>query len=82
MEPHRDPTVHGPPHDRVEETAAASLGHGLDVAIGDRSRRPPRLVVTERTVETHMTAIFGKLGLDESADSHRRVLAVLTLLRA
>jgi DNA-binding CsgD family transcriptional regulator len=41
-----------------------------------------RLVVTDRTVETHMTAIFGKLGLEESADQHRRVLAVLTLLRA
>jgi DNA-binding NarL/FixJ family response regulator len=41
-----------------------------------------RLVVTDRTVETHMTAIFGKLGLEESPDSHRRVLAVLTLLRA
>ncbi len=41
-----------------------------------------RLVVTDRTVETHMTAIFGKLGLEESPDQHRRVLAVLTLLRA
>jgi DNA-binding NarL/FixJ family response regulator len=41
-----------------------------------------RLVVTDRTVETHMTAIFSKLGLEETPDSHRRVLAVLTLLRA
>jgi DNA-binding NarL/FixJ family response regulator len=41
-----------------------------------------RLVVTDRTVETHMTAILGKLGLEETPDSHRRVLAVLTLLRA
>jgi len=41
-----------------------------------------RLVVTDRTVETHMTAIFGKLGLEETPDVHRRVLAVLTLLRA
>jgi len=41
-----------------------------------------RLVVTDRTVETHMTAIFAKLGLEEGPDQHRRVLAVLTLLRA
>jgi DNA-binding NarL/FixJ family response regulator len=41
-----------------------------------------RLVVTERTVETHMTAIFGKLGLEETPNAHRRVLAVLALLRA
>jgi DNA-binding NarL/FixJ family response regulator len=41
-----------------------------------------RLGMAERTVETHMAQIFGKLGLDETPDSHRRVLAVLTLLRS
>ncbi len=40
-----------------------------------------RLVIGRRTVETHMTAIFAKLGLEETPDLHRRVLAVLTLLR-
>jgi DNA-binding NarL/FixJ family response regulator len=41
-----------------------------------------RLSVTERTVEAHVTQIFLKLGLSESPDQHRRVLAVLTFLRA
>ncbi len=40
-----------------------------------------RLTVTERTVEAHVTQIFAKLHLPESADAHRRVLAVLTFLR-
>ena len=40
-----------------------------------------RLGVTERTVESHMTAIFGKLGLADATDQHRRVRAVLTLLQ-
>jgi DNA-binding NarL/FixJ family response regulator len=41
-----------------------------------------RLVVTERTVEAHVKQIFMKLNLDVSAESHRRVLAVLAYLRA
>jgi DNA-binding NarL/FixJ family response regulator len=40
-----------------------------------------RLVVTERTVEAHITQIFQKLQLAESPDQHRRVLAVLAFLR-
>ena len=41
-----------------------------------------RLFVTDRTVEAHMAQVFAKLGLEESPDAHRRVLAVLALLRA
>jgi serine/threonine-protein kinase len=41
-----------------------------------------RLGIAERTVEAHMAQIFGKLGFGESPDQHRRVLAVLALLKA
>ena len=40
-----------------------------------------RLGVNERTVESHTTQVFQKIGLEPSTDLHRRVLAVLTYLR-
>jgi DNA-binding NarL/FixJ family response regulator len=39
------------------------------------------LFVTEGAVEKHVKNIFGKLGLAQTEDDHRRVLAVLTYLR-
>jgi DNA-binding NarL/FixJ family response regulator len=39
-------------------------------------------VVTPRAIEKHITNIFEKLGLGSAVEDHRRVLAVLTFLRA
>lgn len=41
-----------------------------------------KLVVSPKTVETHVNSIFWKLDLVPAPDEHRRVLAVLAFLRA
>ena len=41
-----------------------------------------QLFLGPKTVEGHVTHIFTKLGVGESADDHRRVLAVLSYLRS
>jgi DNA-binding NarL/FixJ family response regulator len=40
------------------------------------------LVISERAVEKHVTAIFSSLDLPPAVEDHRRVLAVLTFLRS
>jgi DNA-binding NarL/FixJ family response regulator len=40
------------------------------------------LVVSDGTVEKHVSSIFAKLGLSQTDADHRRVLAVLTYLRS
>jgi DNA-binding NarL/FixJ family response regulator len=41
-----------------------------------------RLFLSPKTVEAHVKHIFMKLGIAESGDDHRRVLAVLVFLRS
>jgi DNA-binding NarL/FixJ family response regulator len=45
-------------------------------AIGDR------LGVTTGVVQKHVGSLFAKLGIPDTADDHRRILAVLTFLRS
>ncbi len=39
-----------------------------------------KLWLSDRTVETHVSSILAKLGIDDNDEDHRRVLAVLTYL--
>jgi DNA-binding NarL/FixJ family response regulator len=41
-----------------------------------------RLHLSPKTVEAYVGSLFGKLGLQQDGDDNRRVLAVLTYLRA
>jgi DNA-binding NarL/FixJ family response regulator len=56
----------------------------LDLMAEGRSNKAiaEQLVITDRAVEKHVTSIFSKLGLEPTAEDHRRVLAVLTFLRS
>jgi DNA-binding NarL/FixJ family response regulator len=56
----------------------------LELMAEGRSNRSiaEQLTISERAVEKHVTGIFAKLDLPATAEHHRRVLAVLTLLRA
>ena len=58
-----------------EVLALMAEGHSNE-GIGDR------LVLSPRTVETHIRQIFLKLGLRDTPAYHRRVVAVLTFLRS
>ena len=60
-----------------EREVLALMAEGLTNAAIAR-----RLWLSERTIETHVTGILSGLGLPDSADDHRRVLAVLAYLEA
>jgi DNA-binding NarL/FixJ family response regulator len=59
---------------REREVLAQMAGGRTNAGIAQR------LFLTDRTVETHVGSIMAKLGLQESAHEHRRVLAVLAWL--
>jgi DNA-binding NarL/FixJ family response regulator len=83
-----DPTIvsvlmhrarHRDPIDALTPREREVLSH---VAEGLSNREiASRLHITERTVEAHITAVFDKLGLTDDPTRHRRVQAVLSLLR-
>jgi len=58
-----------------EVLALVAEGHS-NAAIGKQ------LFLSRKTIEANISQIFLKLGLSESPDQHRRVLAVLAFLRA
>ena len=66
--------------DRLTDESARSCRWSPRACRTGRSRRA--CSSPTRTVEAHVTQIFAKLDLDPGPDSHRRVLAVLALLRS
>ena len=71
----REPGPMGELTEREREVLSLIAEGHSNRAISDR------LFLSLKTVETHIRQIFMKLGLDESPDQHRRVLAVLAFLR-
>ncbi|MDQ4037810.1 MAG: response regulator transcription factor [Actinomycetota bacterium] len=84
-----DPTivsrlVHRPRDKSPLEDLSSREREVLGLIAEGRSNRAisERLVVSPKTVEAHVRQILLKLGLEESPDDHRRVLAVLAHFRS
>jgi hypothetical protein len=64
---------------RVSDGRPGLLGHQ---ATRPSTRIDARLFVPEKALSKHTNSIFTKLDLPLDSDDHRRVLAVLTYLKA
>lgn len=71
---HRDSTPMASLTPREQEVLSHMAQGRSNLAIAQR------MVVTEKAVGKYTTSIFGKLGLEQSEDDNRRVLAVLAYL--
>jgi DNA-binding NarL/FixJ family response regulator len=68
---------------RLDELTAREREVLALMAEGRSNKRiAAELFVTPKTVEAHIKQIFRKLGIHESPDDHRRVLAVLEAVRS
>jgi DNA-binding NarL/FixJ family response regulator len=76
----RRPSRYGDPLARL--TAREREVLGLLAEGRSNSSIAHQLRTTQRTVETHTSRIFTKLGLEAAPSTHRRVLAVLMHLEA
>jgi DNA-binding NarL/FixJ family response regulator len=76
MHPRREPDPLDVLTDREREVLAQLAEGRSNTAIAST------LYIAERTVESHTTQIFQKLGLESTPDVHRRVAAVLAYLRS
>jgi DNA-binding NarL/FixJ family response regulator/class 3 adenylate cyclase len=75
--------VSGASADAVASLSDRELAVLRRMAAGDsNSGIGERLYLSPKTVETHVGAIFAKLGLEPAAESHRRVRAVLAYQRS